>query len=287
MVFASVVALAGCTAVQFTYNNAPSLVRYMAWDYVEPDSQQSEALQQRVAMLHDWHRASELPGYVALVEDASGRFSRGVVREDVNWAIGTLRRTYRRMAARAAQEAAPILVTLRPEQMESLQKRLARDDAKYVRDWVSGSPARRERRAVERMLERFEDWTGDLSGPQRARIEQFVREHPRMPELRVQDRRRWQQEALAHVKEHKKAEELAPRLSRVFGDPDASRSREYAAASAKWESGLTDLLLDVEKTLTPEQRSRVLRRLARYADDFRALSQGRAAVAPAAAGPGG
>jgi hypothetical protein len=273
----ALLALSGCTAVQFTYNNANSLIRYMAWDYVELDDSQSDQLRERVARLHAWHRANELPAYAAFLEDARGRVSKGAARSDVEWAIAALRKTYRGMAARAAQEAAPILVTLRPEQIESLERRLAKDDAKFVREWLSGSAARRERRATERTLERFEDWTGDLTGPQRERIEQFVRAHPRIQEVRLEDRRRWQKQAVAYLREYRKPDELGPRLAKLFSEPDAARDADYARETRSWESDLADLLVDIDRSLSAEQRDRVLRRMARYRDDFRALSKGRAA----------
>jgi hypothetical protein len=274
VVLAAVLVFGGCTALRFTYNNANSLIRYMAWDYVELDDAQSAALQQRVAGLHEWHRANELPMYAEFIEQASARVSKGTTQKDVAWAIEAMRKTYKRMASRSAEEAAPILVTLRPEQIAALEKRLAKNDAKFVREWLSGSAARRERHAMERMVERFEEWTGGLTKPQRDRIERFVRAHPRIQEVRLEDRRRWQKQAVGHIKEFKTAEELASRLASLFSQPDASRNDDYTRETHSWQNDLADLLVDLDRMLSVEQRSRVIRRMARYADDFRALSKG-------------
>ncbi len=271
-------ALSACTAVQFTYNNADALVRYMAWDYVDLDEQQSEALQQRFSRLHSWHRSSELAVYTGLVQSAENRVSKGVSRADAEWAIDELRANYRRLASRAAEEAAPILATLSPEQVRDLEKKLARDDAKYVREWLSGSASRRERHAVERTVERFEEWTGDLSRDQTSRIEQFVRAHPRIQEVRLEERHRWRREALELIRRYRKADELAPRLARLFGEPEAGRTEDYMRETRRWEGDLAALMVELDRTLSTDQRNRVLRRLRRYAEDFKALSLPRRAV---------
>ena len=270
---AALAGLAGCSAVQFSYNNAGGLIRFMARDYADLDPAQSEALRRGVADLQDWHRNYELPEYVRVLQSAGKRVSRGVTRIDIDWAIDTLRKDYRRFAGRAAEEAAPLLVTLRTEQIDSIEKKLAKDEAKYVKEWLSDNPMRRERHASERMIDRFEEWTGNLSREQQARIKLFVHEHPRNAEIRLEERRRWQKTAVQLLRERRKADELASQLALLFGEPDTQRSDEYVRETRRWESDLANLVVELDKTLTAEQRARVLRRMERYADDFNALTQ--------------
>lgn len=267
--------LAACSALQFSYNNADGLLRYMAWDYFDLDGEQSEALQARISRLHDWHRTNELPTYAALLQAASERVTRGLTGSDADWAIQVLRSRYRLLTARAAQEAASILATLTPGQVMALEKKLANDEAKFVKEWLIGDEKSRERTRAKRMVERFEEWTGDLSSEQRARVERFVQAHPRWSQIRLQDRRRWQREAVALIKRYRNAAELAPRLSRLFSEPEAGRSDEYRRETRRWETDLAELVAELSATLSAEQRSRVVRRLDRYAEDFRALARAR------------
>ena len=269
---AAAAVLIGCSAVQFSYNNMGSLIRYRVWQYVDLDAAQAEALQQRVARLQDWHRANELPAYIEFLHSADERVARGIQRPDVDWAIETLRARYRREAAHAAEEAAPLLVSLSADQIASVEKRLAKDDAKYVKEWLTGSPRRRERHAGDRLIERFEDWTGNLSAEQEARVRQFVHEHPRNAEIRLEERRQWQKAAVDLVKQYKKPQELASRLGPLFGDPDAGRSEEYMRETRRWEGDLAQLIVELDRTLSAEQRTRLLRRIDRYAEDFKALA---------------
>jgi hypothetical protein len=264
--------LAGCTAVQLSYNHAGSLLRYKVSDYVDLDETQSIAFQERFSRVQDWHRAKELPAYVQFLEAAGARFSRGLSRADVDWAATTLRTHYRVLTSRAVEEAIPLLPTLSAEQLQSLEKGLAKDESKFRREWLSGGQARRERYVTEKMVERFEQWTGDLSAAQQARVGAFVRAHPNINDVRLQERRRWQREALDLIGGYRAPGELRPRLIRMFAEPDATRPADYQRIMRNYESDLSELIVELDKTLSAEQRQAALRRIERYARDFRELS---------------
>ena len=127
------------------------------------------------------------------------------------------------------------------------------------------------------MTERFEEWTGALGPAQRSLIENFVTAYPRASEIRLEERRRLQGEAVALIKRYTNASELGPRLASVFTESDAGRSEDVERESKRWEAGLTRLVADIGSTLTSEQRRRVIRQIDSYAQDFRALSDARTA----------
>lgn len=268
-----------CTAVKLTYNHADEIVRFMASDYFDLDETQQEAFKARLAEFHQWHRANELPRYAEFLKAASGRFSRGVQQGDVDWATEALRKRYRLVAGRAAERAAPILATLQPAQIEALEKRFAKNNSKHVKEWLPGDRRKRERKFFERTVERFEEWSGPLNAGQRRRVEQFVKAHPRIMEIRYAERQRWQREVVDTLKRHLQPAELAPRLAKIFTDPDSGRSQEYLRENKRYEAELAQLVLDLDRTLAPEQRERVMQRMNRYADDFRTLAGSRVAGA--------
>jgi len=268
----------GCAVVRITYNNADSLVRYLAHDYFDLDERQNERFKNALLRFHDWHRANELPLYAGVLRAAARRGEKGIDREDVAWAAAAIRARYRAFVHKAAGDAAPILVTLTPEQISELENRLARANDKYAREFLSGDEDGRLRAQAKRMLGRVEDWTGSLSEAQEDRIKHFVKAHLRTTRLRFEDRRRWQREVVGLIRRLRMPNELALRISDIFAQPARYRSPEYTHARARWESGLTDLILDIDRTLTGEQRAHFLARLRRFAEDFESLSGRRAVV---------
>lgn len=266
------VLLGGCAMARIAYNNAEPLVRYTAHDYFDLDEGQSGEFRKRLLQFHDWHRRTELPVYADLLRTALTRGAKGVSREDLTWAAEELRARYRVLITKAVEDAAPILVTLTPPQIVELEKRLAKANAKYAREFLPADKDRRFRAQAKRLLGRFEDWTGTLSDEQEDRIGRFVKAHMHTTQMRFENRKRWQREAVGLIRQVRTPKELAPRLADIFLQPANHRLSEYVQVLVAWESDLTDLILDIDRTLTPEQRAHVLHRVERHAEDFEALS---------------
>lgn len=266
--------LAACSTVQFVYNNAEGLVRYLAYDYLDLADEQDADFRQRVARFLDWHRARELPRYVHAAGEIGQRLGRGITEADVAWAIAEGRARYRASAAHAAGELAPLLAGLSETQIVDLEKRLEKSNLKFEKEYVAGDEAKLQRERTRSMIDRFEDFTGRLGAAQRARIERFVRETPSSAAIRLAERRRWQREAVAVLRRHREARALAPELTRLFADPERGRPAEYLRETRRWEADLGRLIAELDATLSSEQRGRAITRVARYGEDFRALSGG-------------
>lgn len=264
--------LASCSAVRLAYNNAEGLIRFEADDYFDFDEAQALEFRERLTRFHNWHREAELPAYVGLLEAARTKATLGVKRADVVWAIAALRNRYHVAAEKAVEEVAPILVTLRDRQFRVLEKKLAERNRKFEKEFLSGEERRQHRARTKRTWERFHDWIGHLSDEQEARIERFVRENARYTALRFEDRKHWQRDAVSLMRQYRNPAELAPRLAAIFKHPETRRSAEYLREAGRWEANLADLIVDIDRTLTLEQRSRLIKRIDNYADDFRALA---------------
>ncbi len=264
--------LAACSAIKFSYNNAEGIIRLAAWDYLDLDHGQEDEFKFRIAKYMEWHRREEMPVYAKLASEAMDRVGRRLTAADIAWGIAQTRAGYRRASARAAEETAPILATLSESQIAVLEKRLARSNAKYEKEFLSGDEARRFKARRKRMVDNIEDWTGDLTRAQEARVDEFVRAHPRSSEMRYAERRRWQAELLAVLRANRDPAALAARLVPVFSDPERGRSEDYLRENQRWEADLAQMLAELDAMLTPEQRRRALNRLAGFGSDFRELA---------------
>jgi len=270
-------AVAACSTVRFAYNNIDAVIRFMASDYVEFDTAQYEQFKTRLDALHQWHRTRELPAYVALLQTAGGKVAKGVAADDVAWVIGALRSRYRLLAARAAEDAAPLLAQLSDAQIVELEKNFAEKNRKFSKERLEGDQKKLRQKRADQLLDYFREMTGKLSDAQEARIERFADDYGRMTALRFEDRKRWQGQALLLLRTERKSPQFAAHLTALFTNPEEGRSAEYIAASARYESGLADLVVDIDRTLTAEQRVRAVRRMQHYTDEFTALSGARPA----------
>jgi hypothetical protein len=264
--------LASCSATRFAYDNADTALRFMASSYLELDATQAEDMKLRIVQFHRWHRANELPAYAALMRSASARVARGITAEDVAWGLANLRSRYRSFAAKAAEDAAPVLTTLAPDQIAALEHRFAENNQKHAKEFLAADDGKRRRAQLDRMLERFSDFAGDLTPDQEARIERFVLAHEGHVALRFEDRRQWQRDVIAALKEPRNAQELGANLAEMFKHPERRRSEAFIREDKAWDEDLGQLIVELDRTLSPKQRARVVRRLSDYADDFDALA---------------
>ena len=264
--------LTACSLTRVAYNYADSIVPYMASSYLDLDAEQSERLKPLIAQFHEWHRTNELPVYAALLRSASERAAKGLTADDVAWAMESLRSRYRRLAAKAAEDAAPVLATLEPAQLAVLEHKFAESNEKYAKEYLSMDDAKRRRVQAKRMLDRFRDIAGSLTREQEARIERFALDHERHVELRFEDRQHWQRDLVALLREHRDPKDLGPRLAHLFYNPELRRSEEFSREDKRWNEDFGRLIADLDRTLSDRQRAHVVKRLSGYAEDFSTLA---------------
>ena len=268
----SALVLAACSATRVAYNNADTMLRFMVPSYLDLDAEQSDDLTPRIVRFHQWHRSNELPLYVALLQSASQRAARGITAGDVAWGLANVRSRYRRFAAKAAEDAAPVLVTLAPAQHVVLEKKFAENNEKYAKEFLSTDDTKRRRAQLKRMLERFRDFAGELAPDQEARIGRFALDHERHTALRFEDRLRWQHDFVAFLRQERKPEDLGRHLAEMFQKPELRRSEEFIREDKRWDEGLGQLIVDLDRSLSPNQRAHVVQRLSDYAEDFAVLA---------------
>ncbi len=263
--------LASCSAVRLSYDNADWALARMASGYVDMDRDQARALKAQLGQFHAWHRREELPRYAALLDEAAARLDRGLKRDDVVWVVGAVRLRYQVLGRHAADRLAPLLLTLNDRQLEGLEARFAADNRKYVNK-LSKDPEEAVRVRADWICARLEDWTGDTNAAQRERVMKFVRAFPNVPALRLVDRKHRQTQLLIVLRDHPDDPQAQMRLAALLTDPDAGHTERYRETMVAWEASFTDMMVDLDRSLTPRQRATAVERMRRYAQEFRSMA---------------
>ncbi len=260
--------LGGCSATRLMYNNAELFLRWQTGRYLDVHGPQSEELDTRIAAFLAWHRAEALPRYVALVREADARIGRGLSRADLVWGYDSFQKETRAAMRAAAEQAAPLLDRLSDEQLEHLRSRFAEDNRKFAKEQLEGDETERRRRRVKRNVERLEDWLGSLSNAQVERVRRYSERAPLVGEMRDRERRRLQAEFVAILR----AREATRRLPEWAQHWDRLREPAFAAAHRANVDALYDMLLELDRSLTPEQRASARARMLEFAADFERLA---------------
>jgi hypothetical protein len=276
LALAAAALLAACTALRLAYDNADTYLLFRAKSYLDLDAKSSDELDERIDEFFAWHRRTALPQYARLSEEAAKRVTRGLSREDLVWGYDSLVAHARQSLRFAAERVAPLLDRLTPQQVAHMERRFAEDNRKFAREYLRGSEAERRKRRARRLEERLEDWVGNLSHVQAEKVRQFSERTPLYDELRAKDRQRMQAEFVDMIRKR----EAQKRLPDWIANWDHGRDPAHLAASERFRQEYLALLLEIDKTLGPEQRNRAAANFRRYAEDFRVLARRARAESP-------
>jgi hypothetical protein len=258
----------GCSTVRFAYENADAYARWKIGTYLDLEGEDAEQLDERIDEFHAWHRRNALPKYVMLAQEASQRFADGLSRPDLVWGYDSLRAQARESLRRAAELLAPMLDRLTPQQVAQIERRIAEDNRQFYRERLRGPESERRERRAKHAVNRLEDWVGKLTPAQVQRVRDYADQAPIADDLRDRDRKRLQNDVLAILR----AREAQKRLPERLEHWERGRDPAYVSAIEAWREHYFNLMLDLDRMLTAEQRARVHSQLRRYAEDFEALA---------------
>jgi hypothetical protein len=108
------------------------------------------------------------------------------------------------------------------------------------------------------------------------KVRQFSERTPLYDELRARDRERMQAEFLAMIRKR----EAQKRLPDWSANWERGRDPAHLAASERFRQDYFTLVLEIDKTLTPQQRNRAAANFRRYAEDFTVLARRAGAETP-------
>lgn len=261
--------LTGCSTVRLVYDNADTYLRWRAATYLDLDGEMADELDERIAAFMAWHRAQALPKYAQLLDEASRRFERHLTLADLDWGYDAVMTQARESLRMAAVQGAPLLDRLSPQQIANLERRFADDNRRFARDNLRGDERERRKRRTERNVERLEDWVGRLTKAQLDRVAQYSERAPLLDDFRDRDHKRIQADVLAMLRAH----EARKRLPELAVSWQRGRDPAYVEAFEASRKEYFAMALDIDRSLTVQQRAKAMAELRRYADDFRTLSR--------------
>jgi|SRR5262245_21946881 len=283
-VAACAVALAGCNLLYVGYSQLDTYATWYADEYFDLDLRQKQEFRTRFDRLHAWHRYEQLPDYAAFLAETKGRVERGMTRGDFLWAVGGVQERYRTLVRRSVDDAAAVLMTITPEQLNTLQRQFDKDNRRFIREYRLEADIEERRRAtVRRTLSRVRDWAGSLTPEQEKNIAAMAHDLPLIHAMRHEDRMRRQREFMQLMRNRgDDRAQFAARLRHYLLNWEEGRDPRYDRLFKESIEKHAELYVATARMLTPAQRTAVARKLQRYIDDLTRLARRPGAQAAAA-----
>jgi hypothetical protein len=271
--------LGACSAVRLAYNNMPELAYWWLDGYLDFNGAQSLRVKENLTGLVAWHRANELPRIGAMLQTAEALAPSDVTAQQVCATGDDIRARLLAAAEHVELASAELAIDLSDAQLAQLERKYAKVNAEWQKDWLDRSPAYRQNKRYEQFLKNGEDFYGRLNDAQRDLLRQQVAQAVWNPNMTAALRQQRQQEALELLRRFRArqtpvsdARNAIHVYVRHIVEPPESPYRDYQQAVL--QEGCRNVAA-LHNITTPAQREQAVKRLRAYRDDVRALAENR------------
>jgi hypothetical protein len=257
------------------YPHLDWLIPWYVSDYVSLDRDQKNMLEKRLAKLLDWHCRTQLPAYAVTLR-ALGRDlanSADPVDAATLQAYNTrILALWQELLQQISPDITDILVLASDDQIRELFDNLAVQNQKFRKKYVDLPPDELIQNRQKRMVKRLKYWLSDLNPEQRQAILDWSMKLTPIADQWVQNREVIQAEALRLLNLRDDDPQFRSGMQGLIMHPENMRSAEYQR-NIDINTGITlKLLVQLNQTLTEDQRSHLLDRIESLAADFDTLS---------------
>jgi hypothetical protein len=265
-------ALSGCSTVRLAYHQAPHLAYFWFNDQLNLQAEQTPPFKQNLERFFQWHRAEELPRYVARLQHWQSLARHDITPAQACTQFDFVRQAYLRGSERALAPLTQLALGLQAPQFKALASKHQRNKEKFEEEWLSGSTQEKLTRRVDKAVDRYEDLYGELTAPQRELLTELTRRSGLEPQRWLAERQRRHEDLMASLRQAQAEPARASQLlqgwhARVMQSPDTA----YAAYQAeRIQEGCQQFAL-LHNTTSPAQREHAIKTLKRYESDFASL----------------
>ena len=231
--------LAGCSMVRLGYSHAPNLAYWWIDGHADLTGEQTPRVREAIDQWFAWHRRTQLPDYATLLARAQSELLLPTTPQAVCGWRDLAQRRLDVAVEQATPALAALIVTLAPEQLRHIERKLAKDGDELRAGFAQADRAERAKAAFKRTLERYETLYGQLDEPQRARLAQWLAQSSF-------DADRWLAERERRIRD------LMQTLQQVS---TAARTLEPAAATAQAQGAVRVLVERTLRSPRPDYRS--------------------------------
>ena len=265
------VSTSGCTT-KLAYDFLDWGLYWELKDYVKFTRDQRLLVKDEISQLIDWHRSEELPQYADQLEKLSKELKSGITVEQLEESYNNLRDSWQRIVIKTLPAAVDIISNLNDEQVNDFFEMLIEkegDDAKKIE---KGTNARTLKKREAYVSKKIVDVIGKLNEDQKSLIAQWALSMKPTKELSLAQAIQWRTRMQTVLAERHNEQQLENNLMVLFANPDQLRSESYRRVIEKNKRLIMQLLFDLNQTLTKQQRSKLVKKLQSYINDFRDLS---------------
>ncbi len=192
----ALVLLSGCSSLKLVYNQADEAAYWWLDGYVDLTDKQKPLVKDTLRYLHQWHRQTQLPEYVALLRRVRAMAPHDVQADQVCAVTQEMQNSFIAVLHQVEPEATKLISQLSDAQLQRIRKKYDKLNQDWREDYMDGSEEKRMRYRNKQLLNRLEDFYGGLEAPQREVVQKWLQSSTFNPTISFKERQRRQADAL-------------------------------------------------------------------------------------------
>ncbi|WP_255429272.1 DUF6279 family lipoprotein [Ramlibacter albus] len=268
--------LPGCSTLKLAYNTLPEVAYWWFDGYGDFSDEQAPRVREELARLQAWHRANELPKLAEMLGRMEQAAPGSVTPQQACAFTAEAQARLVAVAEYAEPAAAGLAATLAPAQVQHVERRFAKRNAEWRKEWIDPAPAERQEKRFKQFSDRLESLYGPLEEPQRAVLRRGVAQSVFDPQRALVEWQRRQTDLLQVLRQmHERP--ANPQFARTALQGWRERVlRSPDAAYRKYQQELLDencrMFAAIHESTNADQRGRAARRLRAWQRDLKELA---------------
>ena len=284
---ATALLLTACSTLKIAYSQAPELAYWYLDAYADFTGTQTLQVKAELNRLHAWHRQTQLPSYVELLQDAQRQVRNDLSPPQTCAIFVEARRKFLALYERVEPSVLLLASSFDARQVQHIERRFAKDNTEYRDDFLEAKPEALRTRRLEKAISRAEMLYGRLDDRQTAMLGRMIDQSSFDAARTYAERLRRQRDALDTFRQmtvspaagasagpaaDKPAQAVNGLMARFINSPDA----EYRSYAEKLITDGCKSFSEFHNATSAAQRSHAVATLNKYEKDLKTL-----------AGPGG
>jgi hypothetical protein len=268
--------LTACSVVKLAYNQAPELAYLQLDGYFDFSDAQTSRVKDELVKVQRWHRSTQLPAYSELLKKWQALLPGELDEAKVCSAANEVRNSLLAISAQSEPLVAGLAPMLDQQQLKFLQRKFARLNRDYQRDFIAGTPAERLEKRLDKAVSRAEMLYGTLEEKQLEVLRRQMALSAFDGAIALAEHRRRQQDALQTlaplIQGGATAAQAAPAVRAYFERSINSPNPAYRSYQDRLTQDNCRTFALLHNSTTPAQRAKAVETLGNYARDFTILA---------------
>ena len=269
--------VSSCSSIQLAYNQVDFLLKWWIDDYVNLTSEQELLYDQSIPLIIKKHRQEELPKALQQLRKLKAKLDQPLQIDDGVNIVKEIK-SFSRISINLLQDDAVTLgLSLQPKQFSYLENTFAKSNKKFQNDFLQGSSEDRLEKRVEKIIERTESFSGNLSKSQKTQIKEIAREYLLDMEV-VYQTRLYKQQLIMKTLKKIAQEQPTPlqakmMINQLFNEIELGSTPEQKEFEKKRDLHSGIVLAKITELFDEKQRKKTQAKMRSWEQDLQVLIQ--------------